>query len=320
MSVRVYYTKSFNPDLQINNGFHTIDSNAGWIEYLQQWYQLVYTTDIGHHNYQNWTSALKQNLINFYLKNNDARFLGFLKKLAYIRTEQPFDIPIFVAKNNYEDTITCGNTRFISQVLCGQPSNNIPTIFQLPKNFDISKLTNPMVITSTRQVEEKILLNKNYSIHFTQTDPPCVSSSILSETQFDTADLSDYVQSGNTILEFWKKFQTNNRIKIIVHAQEKTRSLIHFNANCWEVEFAELDPVDFSYYPHLDKLKTKRDNQLHLYVYNIQESFDLGFLIPWIESGSCWYHTQNKKVHLLDTTRGKGSDERPIKMIGNFVK
>ena len=320
MSVRTYYNQNYNPDLQIHNGLHTIDSNAGWVEYLQQWYQLVYTTDIGQHNYQNWKSTLRQNLVNFYLENNDARFLGFLKKLAYIRTEQPFDIPIFAVKNNYQDIVTCGNTRLISNVLCGQPSNNIPTVFQLSKDFDIGTLTDPVIITSTRQFEEKFVPHKNYSIHFTSTTPPCVSSSILTETPFDTADSSFYMDSGQTILNFWKKFQTNGQIKIVIHTRPETKKLINFSTKYWSVEFAELDPVDFSFYPLLDKLKNNRDQQLHLYVYNIETSFDLAFLIPWIESGSCWYHTQNKKVHLVDTTRGTGSESRPIKMIGNFVK
>jgi hypothetical protein len=318
MSVRAYYIQTSNPDLQIHNGFHTVDSDAGWVEYLQQWYHLVYITDIGRHNYQNWTSAFKQMLMNFYLHNNNAK-LGLLKNLAYVKTEQSFDLPIFVVKHNNIDTISCGTTRAIAHMLCGQ-LDNIPAVFQMPKDFDIDTLTNPTIINSTKQFEEKFLSNKNYSIHFTQTNPPRVSSSILTETQYDTADLSNYTQSGNTILEFWKKFQVDGRIRVTVHSREKTRSLINFDTRHWAVEFVELDPVDFTFYLILDKLKTKRDKKLHLYVYNIQENLDLAVLLPWIESGSCWYHTQNKKVHLVDTTRGTGSELRPIKMIGNFVK
>jgi hypothetical protein len=314
-----YLSKSDNPPYyNAGKELHTVEYDRGWVEYLLQ------TSDL-------YFMKMSDSLIDLYRPTTvewirlawigrDEKRLSLLKYLASHRISQPFDLPIF---NNWRQPsiLTCGNTRFSAEVLCGTGPGQIPVFFLTEKGCRPPTLAEATSITSTAQAEEiSNITSIDYRLTFSQTAVPHVITSTLRNSMFDTNEAHSNFTDGKFIVDFWEKFTQDNRINITITCDEKSKQLIKFDTKIWNVKF-QTNPISgFSFGQILGKFNQPDNDQLNLYVYSINTSFDLLYLIPWTTTNSVWYHTINKQVHLVDTSRGAATACWPIVAMGNFVK
>jgi hypothetical protein len=316
-----YLQKLDNPPLyNAGKELHTVEYHRGWIEYLNETSDVYYSSGLTEQQYRLFLPVALDWILKQY-RNKDYKSLGLLKQLLSERLEQPFAMPM-MSDLRIGNRFSCGTTRFTASVLCGVDPAEIPVVFQVNKNQTDSRLGSAQLVSSTAQINQLAdLEDKEFTLSFSQDSNPVVLSSTLRNSvyeEFPTLDtFKDY---GNNILNFWNRYTTDNRINIVISCDNATKSLIKFSEDIWNAEFCNLEHTGFGFGQILEKFGKPGPGQLNLYVYNIEEEFNLEYLIPWTHPNNVWFHTLNKKVHLFDTTRGPNSACWPIVAIGNFVK
>jgi hypothetical protein len=316
-----YLSKNSNqPFYSSEKELHIVEYDRGWVEYLLQESDIYFV-------------RLDQALLDFYhcqaidwietaWRDQNPRYFSLLNKLCHHRMEKPFDLPLF-ADWKQGPVLSCGNTRFTAEIVCGASPNSVPVFVQVPKGTPTpAALSQATAITSTAQAETLAGMEQvEYKLNFSQTDQPVVITSILRNTVFEAdSGYSTFEDDGNFILEFWKKFTRNGRINITVSCNPETQRHVDFNPDIWNVKFNFMPMLGFSFGEILAKFGKPDNDELNLYIYDIEKSFNLCYLLPWANINSVWYHTQNKKINLFETTRGGATACWPIVMMGNFVK
>jgi hypothetical protein len=314
MNSKIFYTKNANDPL---NGLHIVNLNFGWVEYLQQHGQTIfYASGITNGLNQQWQQQVKQSLSNnFHTRNSP--FFGLLKKLVQTRTNTNFSMPLFATGNN--SVLTCGSTRFIAHSICHSPVDQIATVFQLKSGERLPSGVDAVQIQSTDHFNSLAGLNDtNYTIEFSTSGEPLVSTSLIHQLDYQLAGQSNLINFGNSIFDFWQRFVQDNRIKITVSCADPKQ--ISYDPEIWDPEILYLPENIFGYGAIMKKFQESNDEKLHLWI-NGNFHLTLEHLLVWPDNrGSCWWHTQDKNLHLFETTAGPQSVHRSISIIGNIVK
>jgi hypothetical protein len=298
----------------------TVEYDRGWIEYLSDTSDVYYTHGLTYQQYQMFLPVVPHYLSAAYHLREHSK-IGLIKKLTKERLEYPFSMPLF-ADLRIGYVFSCGSSRFTALVLCGIEPEEIPVVFQADKNQKDSRVGNAQLMSSTDQIDQVANLHdKQFILTFTKTLLPAVEGSVLRNSIYESPNVLEvFDEDGKCAFDFWDKFTTNDRININIKCSNSTKSLIKFNEDIWNVTFSELENHSFAFGEILAKFGLKEPGQLNLFVYDITDEFHLEYLIPWTHPNNVWYHTLNKKVHLVDTTRGPNSATWPIVAMGNFVK
>lgn len=299
---------------------HTVEYNRGWVEYLSQSSD-IYFTYLNQNLFQKFHQNPTQWIAAAWADQNLGH-LSLLKQLCNTRLEKKFDLPLFADYNNECTTITCGNTRFTAEVLCGTEPDQIPVFFQTVKNHHFSELDQAFRITSTEQAEILVGIDKlDYKISFLQSDQPCVINSVLRNTIYDSnSEYETFASDGQFIVDFWNKYVIDDKINLTITCDPDTVKFVEFDPKIWNVKYNLQKMHGFSFSDILNEFHHSTTNGLNLYVYDIKNKFNLLYLLPWTSSNSVWYHTLNQKVNLFDTSRGPATACWPIVSMGNFVK
>lgn len=318
----VYYLNKKNnpPHYYAGKELHTVEYDRGWVEYLTQSCDLYFT-------------KLNQDLLDRYRYNavsyietlwdqQKNKHYSLLNQLANTRIEKPFDLPLF-ADWRQGSNFTCGSTRFTAEILCGTPSDQIPVFFQTNKGQRPVELDSAIPVLSTAQAEELSGISDcEYRLTFAQSRTPTVMATVLRNTIYEAdSDYSTFEENGVFISNFWKKFTQDGKINLVITCHKNTKDLIEFSPHMWNVQFELKEMHGFSFGEVLAKFNQPNpDSQLNLFVYDIKNTFNLAYLLPWVTTNSVWYHTLNKKINLFDTTRGSATACWPIVSMGNFVQ
>lgn len=298
-------------------GLHIINPNIGWVEYLHQNNQEVYyTTGITKNLYLRWCQSNEEQLVNNFHKRNSP-FYGLLKNLVQIRIDTNFLMPLFATGDH--SVITCGSTRFAAHQLCNSSPDQIAVVFLLNPG---EKLPTDITAERIQSTEHFDLIAKltdtNYTIDFNTNGPPRVSSSVVHQLDYQVGGQTKLVNQGNSIFDFWQRFTHENKIKITVSCTNPDQ--ITYNPSLWNVEILRLQENSFGYGAVMQKFQEPSDGKLHVWI-NGNYHLDLEQLLVWPDNrGACWWQTQDKNLHMFETTAGPQSVHRTISIIGNIVK
>jgi len=316
-----YLNKKDNPPhYHAGKELHTVEYDRGWVEHLLQSCDLYFTRlnqtllERYRHNAVSYIETLWREQKN--------KHYSLLNQLANTRIEKPFDLPLF-ADWRQGINFTCGSSRFTAEILCGTTADQVPVFFQTHKGQRPAELDSAITVLSTAQAEDiSGISNCEYRLNFNQSRTPNVISTIVRNTIYETdSDYSTFEENGIFISNFWKKFASDGKINLVITCNQTTKDLIEFNSNMWNVQFEIKEMHGFSFGEVLAAFSQPNvDNRLNLFVYDIKNSFNLAYLLPWVNVNSVWYHTLNKKVNLFDTTRGPATACWPIVSMGNFVE
>lgn len=314
MTSKIFYTKNVNDPL---SGLHIVNPNFGWVEYLQQSNQtLFYAKGITKDLYQKWQALVNSQLSkNFHTRNSP--FFGLLKNLVQVRTNTNFSMPLFATGN--DSVLTCGSTRFIAHTICNSSPEQISVVFQLKSGERLPAEINAEQISSTEHFNNLAGLDDTaYTIEFLTNGEPAVSMSTIHQLDYQPSGLSNLVNMGNSIFDFWQRFTHENQIKITVSCANPNQ--ITYDPSLWNVEILRLPENTFGYGAVMKKFQDANDNKLHVWI-NGNYHVDLEHLLVWPDNrGACWWHTQDKNLHMFETTAGPQSVHRTIAIIGNIVK
>lgn len=314
MTTKVFYTKNANDPL---SGLHIVNPNFGWVEYLQQNNQTIfYATGISNQLNQDWQSIVNRQLVkNFHTRNSP--FFGLLKNLIQIRSTTNFSMPLFATGN--DSVLTCGSTRFMAHTICNSPVEQISAVFQIKSGEHLPAGINAKQVQSTEHFNLLAgLTDTDYTIEFSTGGEPAVGTSIIHQLNYQPAGQSNLINIGNSIFDFWQRFTHENLIKITVSCTDPTQ--ITYDPSLWNVEILRLPENSFGYGAIMKKFDEVSDGKLHLWI-NGNHRLNLEHLLPWPDTrGACWWHTQDKNLHMFETTAGPQSVHRTISIIGNIVK
>lgn len=315
MTTKIFYTKNGSDAL---NGLHIVNPNFGWVEYLQQHNQKIfYAKEISEQLFQDWkTSSCRQINSNFLKKTPE--FFGLLKQLVQFRMNgRNFSMPLFATGNNLK--LTCGSTRLIAYAICNSSPDQIPVVFQLnPGEFLPDNIKVEQVQSTDHFNELADLVDTDYTIDFFTGGEPVVGKSMLHQIDYQPEGINNLINIGNSMFEFWQRFTHKNRINITVSCNDPSQ--IKYDPNIWNVEILKLPEHVFGYGGIMKKFDEASDGKLHVWV-NRNHRLTLEYLLPWPNNhGVCWWHTQDKNLHMFETTAGPLSVHRTISIIGNIVK
>jgi len=314
MNTKIFYTKNNNDPL---NGLHIVNPNFGWVEYLQQHNQTIfYARGITKQLFQYWQSLVNSQISKNFHKR-DSPFFGLLKNLVQVRMNTNFSMPLF--STGGAPVLTCGNTRFIAHTICNSPPDQISVIFQLKSNEQLPAGINAEQVQSTEHFNLLAgLTDTDYTIDFFTNGEPKVSRSVIHQLDYQPDGISNLTNIGNSIFDFWQRFTQENRINITVSCADPTQ--LTYDSNIWNVEVVRLPEHVFGYGAIMKQFQEPRDKKLHLWI-DRDFHLTLEHLLVWPNNrGSCWWHTQDKNLHLFETTAGPESVHRTISIIGNIVK
>jgi hypothetical protein len=285
-----YLSKSDHlPYYRSGKELHTVEFDRGWVEYLLQTSDL-YFIRLSNNLLKKCRDHAMSRLTDQWLKK-DQFSLGLIKKLATVRFEQEFDLPLFA---HWQDPsiITCGTSRFTAEILHGIEADKIPVFFQTQKNQLPKELTNAMTVQSTQQAEELFPTDHlSYQLTFSSDASPVVMSSVLRDSVYNvdpdhSGTQESFIIQGQLTIDFWRKFTHNNRINITITCNKQSKQFINFDPTIWNVTFQSELMAGFSFAQILSKFNKPDDDQLNLYVYDISTTFDLLYLIPWTTTNS----------------------------------
>jgi len=312
------------PYYQGGKELHIIEYDRGWVEYLLPTSDLYFCKLDQLHLKHFGSNANSANRFAWELIVTDEdpargkHQLAVVRHLVDVRSKQPFDLPLFVDWN-IPSQFSCGNNRFTAEMLCGTGANVIPAFFLTEKGQQPKELEHATPIYSTQQAEQiSNIEHIDYRLSLSQELRPRVTSTCLREARYEDQNYFD--DDGQLIADFWKRFLTNNKIAVQITCNENVKDLINFNETFWEVDFNFAPMLGFNFGEILAQFNKPNYRGLNLYVYDIQEPFNLSYLWPFGYEHNAWYHTLNKKIQLFDTTRGPSSACWPIVAMPDFVK
>lgn len=324
---KVHYLKKFdNGIIKRGRELMTIDYNTGWVEHMSTYCDLYYTAGISDQLIElcrRW--HLDSQLIS-YNRNREIIPLGLVRRLVDIRREEPFILPLFGSFIGAgTPNLTCGTTRFTATILAGHDPGQTPCIWQLPKGETREILGPTTLVTSTLHAEELCNLEQvQYSLEFEYNNGQYkVASNGLRGTAYDYfAYNTSFVNSGESIVKFWDRHRNTetNKIKITVACNPHVRKFVLYSPEDWDVTFIDLEIPNFSYTNVLTEFENSTDPYLKLEVRHITEKFQLEYLVPLTDATKFWFHTLDKKLNLIDTTKGPAGADCTIEIWGNLVK
>ena len=329
----IRYLKKFDHPPVIKRGreLTTIDYNTGWVEHMSTYCDLHYTAGISNQLIELFKRRVSNDRMVKYNQQREARLLGFIKNLVDVRREGPFVMPLFGSclDDNNKPFLTCGGSRFIATLLAGQDLGQTPCIWQLPKGKTKEILGPTTLVTSTLHAEELCNLEQvEYVLGFQYNNgKPIIINSVLRDTVYDINIFNDpkqvnFTTAGKDIIKFWDchRCAETNKVKITVACAAASRQLIEFCPDDWDVTFIDLETPDFNFAHVLSQFKNTTKSQLILELRDVTEKFLLEYLVPLVDKNKVWFHTQDKKLNLVDTTKGSASATWPIAVLGNLVK
>jgi hypothetical protein len=323
-SVMYLNKKDKLPYYQGGKELHIVEYDRGWVEYLLPTSDLYFcklNQALLNRFHGNANAAIRMAWQFIVTKEDPARGnhqLAMVKHLVDVRSQQSFDLPLFVDWNQ-PGSFSCGNNRFTAEMLCGTEADIIPTFFLVKKGQHPRELEQATPIYSTQQAEQiSNIEHTEYKLTLSRTQRPLVISTMLGKALYDDRDY--FNTSGQLIADFWKRFLINDKIAVRITCNEDIKDLINFNRTFWEVDFDFKPMLGFNFGEILAQFNKPDYKGLNLYVYDIKEPLYLSYLLPFGHAHNVWYHTLNKKIHLFDTTQGPSSACRPIIAMSDFVK
>lgn len=322
---RIFYlNKPENlPDYKQGKELHLVHTDIGWVEYLSQDHDIYWVEGISKELYTSLhQQSLDQSKNHFH--NQDFVSLGLLKNLVEYKLENEFKLPIFTGTfANNSIKVTCGLSRFFAMAVCQVDSKDIKFFLQANKNFRPTELLNYRLVTSTQQAENLSGMGSiNHILSMMPTHPYHITSSVIRDSVYNKNYNEQYIflDHGRSAMEFWEKFMSGGLIDIDIHCDNVSSSLIQFDPKIWRVNYHIAPMGNFLYSDILHKFELQEDNKLHLNLYRITEPLILDYILPLVSKDSSWYHTQNKKIHLYETTQTNNGASRPIVTWPSFVK
>ena len=324
---KVHYLKKFdNGIIKRGRELTTVDYNTGWVEHMSTYCDVYYTAGMSDQLIElcrKW--HLDSQLIN-YNRNREIITLGLVRRLVDIRREEPFILPLFGSFIGAgTPNLTCGATRFAATILAGHDPSQTPCIWQLPKGETREILGPTTLVTSTLHAEELCNLEQvQYSLEFEYNNGQHkVISNGLRGTAYDYfAYNTSFVNSGESIVKFWDRHRNaeTNKIKITVACNPHVRKFVLYSSEDWDVTFIDLEIPNFSYTNVLTEFANSTDPHLRLEVRDVTEKFQLEYLVPLTDATKVWFHTLDKKLNLVDTTKGPAGADCTVEIWGNLVK
>jgi hypothetical protein len=330
LSPTVYWHKKFDhpPLIKAGRELITIDYSTGWIEYLSKTQDIYYSPGLTQSQVKKFINQYVNPRLQSYALSTDFTNIGFLKTLVDIRLHEPFILPIFgKIKSDLYEELTCGVSRFAATVLSGKSDQPLPVIWQVDRAAKFSPPSDWQLITDTVFLEKiASLVDVEYRIGFDHsTDMPYVINSIIRNTEYDLTNNNktiDFDKEGQDTFAFWERYRNNKtgKIDITIACTEAEQKFIKYSDQFWTVTY-QIDSVpSFSFSKILEEFGNANDAKLRLDVRGVTESFCLERLTSLVHKNTVWYHTQDKKLCLIDTGRGPASACWPIKVWGNLVK
>jgi hypothetical protein len=324
----MHYLKKFDHPPMIKRGREliTIDYNTGWVEHMSTYCDLHYTAGISDQLIELFKRYHLDSQLTNYNQNRKIISLGLVRNLVDIRREEPFILPLFGSFIGVgTPNLTCGATRFAATILAGHDPGQTPCIWQLPKGETREILGSTTLITSTLHAEELCNLEQvQYTLGFEYNNGQYkVSSSVLRHTVYDHSDRNkNFASSGENIVKFWDQHRNveTNKIKIIVACNPQDRKFVLYSPEDWDVTFVDLECPNFSYTNVLTEFANSTDPHLRLEVRDVTEKFLLEYLVPLTDASKVWFHTLDKKLNLVDTTKGAAGADCTVAIWGNLVK
>lgn len=318
--VRYLNKKENPPNYQAGKELHVIHNNTGWVEYLSD-FDIRWATGISPELYEKWAKHCRTHIERYYHTKSTDSF-GLIENLSKIRREHDFTLPIFAYVDNNQQLITCGFTRFLANVINGIDPKDLKLFVQTPKTYKSKNFTKAELVTTTTDAEEiSGISDVEHIIELSSEAVPKITSSVLRNTVYEhgKAHETTFANRGNYALEFWEKFIKNKLINIQIKCTEQSKKLIHWNPTIWNVEFEIVPEHSFIFGDILAEFRNTT-SILHLYVYDITQPLYIDYMLPLTHRHHCWFYTQNKKVHLFNTTNGPSSATWAVVDWPNFVK
>jgi hypothetical protein len=294
-------------------------SDTDWVEFIKTHTNVYFYPSMPTEIYQD----CKAGIINQWRPGYEQ--LGFIRSLALDRFHETFVMPLFaVQKDNDIDNIllTCGNSRFIANLVNGIAAVDIPLILlsATPPKYqgwqEIQSTQQFIDLFKLKDIDHEITINMDNNVSV-------VTRSVIRHSIYDYANQNiQFAAADEPIKQFWEKFsQGRDKIDITIWCTEETKSLIQetqmFNITYmiqkpteWEFSFGK---IAGAYRPEPNR--PSRPAELYLYLYDIVEPVNLHLLLVWPTTGAASFYSANKKSVLLDT-----SDKTSTVIIGNWVK
>jgi hypothetical protein len=320
-----YSNKKDNPPHHLaGKELKTVEYDRGWVEYALQTSD-VYFCKLDKDMLNSLRGVANSVIRNCWTKAIESpgdisgqAQMALIKHLIDIRAQRPFDLPLFVECNE-NHRFSCGANRFTAEILCGTGADMISTFFLTKKTTEPpAELSKATPIYSTQQAELiSNIQDIEYQLGFSRDAKPRVVHVVLNELY---RDIRNFESEGDFIFKFWKKFEVENKINLRIHCNKQVKELIRFNKDIWQIDFKIAPMAGFSFGEILAEFNKPSHRGLNLYVYDIKEPLYLSYLLPFGHTNSVWYHTLNKKISLVDLTRGAATACWPIVVMGNFVK
>jgi hypothetical protein len=325
---KVRYLKKFDHPPMIKRGREliNIDYNTGWVEHMSTYCDLYYTAGISTYLIELCKGRHLDRQLTHYNQQRKVTILGLVRHLTDIRREEPFMLPLFGSFLGVDTpSLTCGATRFAATILAGSDPAQTPCIWQVPKGETRAVLGPTTLVTSTLHAEELCNLEQvEYALEFEYNNGQYkVISSVLRGTVYDYfAYDKNFTDSGESIVKFWDRHRNaeNNKIKITVACDLHARKFVLYSPEDWDVTFIDLECPNFSYVNVLTEFANSTDPHLRLEVRGVTEKFWLEYLVPLTDATKVWFHTLDKKLNLVDTTKGPAGADCTVEIWGNLVK
>jgi len=326
------YLKKFDhlPMIKRGRELINIDYNNGWVEHMSTYCDLYYTVGIPAQLIESCKNQHLDERLMCYNQKRETAVLGLVKELTDIRRKEPFAMPLFGSFLGVDiPYLTCGATRFAATILAGHDPGQTPCIWQVPKGETRAVLGPTTLITSTLHAEELCNLDQvEYTLEFMYDNGKYkVTSSVLRDTVYDLSTSGDskqlnFTEIGEDIMKFWDRHRNaeTNKVKITVACDSHVRQFVAYNHNDWDVTFIDLDTPNFSFTHVLAEFANSLNPHLRLELRGVTDKFLLEYLVPLVEKNKVWFHTQDKKLNLVDTGKGPASATWPIAVLGNLVK
>ena len=325
MSRIFYLSKPDNlPNYRAGKELHVVRDDIGWVEFLTHNMDLDISWVEGIDEYTfNQIKTVALGHCARYYHSQDFASLGLLKNLVDHKRENNFDLPLFARLSKGSALITCGLSRLFALAASHVEAKDIKFFLQATKGSTFSNAITQQAVSTTKQAEQLSGIETiNHILTMDTAEPHYIVSSVIRDSVYNKNPGEQYIfaDQGRSTMEFWSKFISDGLINIQVHCNESSLPLIRFNPTIWRVNYHVEDMGTFLYADILDKFHKQADDKLHLNVYNITEPLDFEYMLPLVDKNNSWYHTQNKKVHLYETTQTDNGAEQPIVPWPNFVK
>lgn len=297
----------------------TIDmAHPKWVELLKKYTGVYFYQSMPQELYDQWRNTT----VRFWNHGHKEKNLGRVRNLTLDRLRAPFVMPLFGRSYISEpELLTCGSNRFVANLANGVGADAIPLILlsdQPPTYPGWEELA------STDEFNNLFQLNDiDYEIIVkTNNNVLTVSGSKLRHSDYDVPDQArQYAGLSESVLKFWEKFTTDDKIHITIFCTEKTRSFIQ-ESPLFNIKYLYQKPDEwqFSFGKILGADKSKNfistgQPDLYLWLYDITEPVHICLLLLWANTDNAVYYSNNKKSVLIDTSHGSS-----ILIIGDWVK